>query len=270
MTRLLLIGLDEAEYKDIKNRIDGKVAWYPDLPQVKLEQGTLLVERPNVLNAYLPVDQVIFHGIFEDDYDLLTALALWDGPCLPNALGLLDCRRRIPGLARAVEVSRYRAMRRGFGYGNQRIKTSPGASVAKWGLWHCGEDKALIEEETESGDSWVCGEPTVVEPFITGEAVRIALIGEKYWQIHLDGAGWVKSIHSPESRFMDVDQRLLEDARRLARHFRLEMAGVDYMIDEEGEPHLLEVNHAPNVTVFSEIREAFIDLAEAWAAEARV
>jgi hypothetical protein len=37
------------------------------------------------------------------------------------------------------------------------------------------------------------------------------------------------------------------------------------MVGADGQKHLLEVNHAANVTVFPEIREAFLDLVAAWA-----
>ena len=76
---------------------------------------------------------------------------------------------------------------------------------------------------------------------------------------------WLKSIHHPAAAFMPIDAELLADARALATGLGLEVIGVDYMIGADGSKHLLEVNHAANVTVFPEIREAFLDLAAAWA-----
>ena len=61
-----------------------------------------------------PVSHVLFHGIFEDDFPFLTALALWGGPCLPKARGMMDCRLRIPCLVRALEVTRFGGMLRGY------------------------------------------------------------------------------------------------------------------------------------------------------------
>ena len=36
------------------------------------------------------------------------------------------------------------------------------------------------------------------------------------------------------------------------------MLAVDYMVGTDGTKHLLEVNHIPNVTVFPEIRQAYL------------
>jgi hypothetical protein len=134
-----------------------------------------------------------------------------------------------------------------------------GPAVAKWGNWHCGEDKARFD------DVWTATVPTLFETFIEGEAVRIALVGEHAWQVRMAGDGWLKSIHHPEAAFMPIDPELLEDTRRLADHFGLEIAGVDYIVAPDGSRYLLEVNHVPNVTVFPEVREAYLDLVVRWA-----
>jgi hypothetical protein len=40
------------------------------------------------------------------------------------------------------------------------------------------------------------------------------------------------------------------------------------MVSSDDGWHLLEVNHVPNVTVFPEVREAYLDLVVRWAGEA--
>lgn len=52
---------------------------------------------------------------------------------------------------------------------------------------------------------------------------------------------------------------------RLADQFGLRTVGVDYMVTQDGGRYLLEVNHVPNVTVFPEVREAYLDLVVRWA-----
>jgi hypothetical protein len=133
--------------------------------------------------------------------------------------------------------------------------------VAKWGNWHCGEDKARFV------GSWTASVPTLFEEFIEGEAVRIVLVGEHAWQVRMAGEGWLKSIHDPNADFTPIDPELLADARRLAGHFGLRTVGVDDMVTPEGGRYLLEVNHVPNVTVFPEVREAYLDLVVRWAGE---
>lgn len=48
--------------------------------------------------------------------------------------------------------------------------------------------------------------------------------------------------------------------------FGLEIGAVDYQVEADGTPHLLELNHIPSVTCFEEVRTAYLDLAAAWIA----
>lgn len=257
MGRLLVVGLDEPEIVDLRARLSGPAVCHALLPAIRIEDGALLAERASG-PGMLPVDRVVFHGIFADDYDFLTALALWGGPCLPSARGLLDCRERLPCLARALRITRFGQMSRGWATRGQTVERTH-ETVGKWGNWHCGENKVKFT------GAWTAEQPTILEPFIVGEAVRIALVGERAWQIRLTGDTWLKSIHHADAAFMPIDDELLADARALSTGLGLEVIGVDYMVGADGSKHLLEVNHAANVTVFPEIREAFLDLVAAWA-----
>lgn len=257
MGRLLVVGLDEPEIVDLRRRLGGPAVCHALLPEIRIEDGRLLAERASG-PGLLEIDRVVFHGIFADDYEFLTALALWGGPCLPSARGLLDCRERLPCLARALRITRFGEMARGWATRGQTVARAH-TSVAKWGNWHCGENKARFTGE------FTAQEPTILEPFIEGEAVRIALVGAQAWQIRLAGDSWLKSIHHPAAAFMPIDEELLADARALSAGLGLEVTGVDYMVGADGSKHLLEVNHAANVTVFPEIREAFLELVAAWA-----
>jgi hypothetical protein len=258
MDRLLIVGLDEPEYRDLRARVSGPVVYSDLLPRLRLERGRLLVEKPDSFETFVPVARVIFHGIFEDDLPFLTALALWGGPCLPCARGMMDCRQRLPCLVRALAVTRFGALPRGYA---DRGTTYPGGAdtVAKWGEWHCGENKARF-----SGD-YRAEVPTLFEPFLDGAAVRVHLLGEQAWQLRMGGDDWLKSIHHDSAGFMTPDPDLVEDTRRLQAHFGLEMLAVDYLVAKDGGKHLLEVNHIPNVTVFPELREAYLDYAARWA-----
>jgi len=257
--RILIVGLEETEVSLLKQNLglEYLVVRYDSLPKIKFAEGELSVESPSVPGRFLAVDKVIFHGIFEHDVDFITLLALWNGPCLPNAVGMMDLRQRIPGLARALPVSKYSGIKRGMVIGQQEYFADTEV-VAKWGIWHCGEDKAKFTGE------WTSTETSVIEEFIDGEAVRIMLVGDKYWQIKLTGDSWLKSIHNEGSSAMPVDEGLLNDARNIARHFKLETIGIDYMVGTDGERYLLEVNHIPNVTVFGFVNEAFITYATDW------
>lgn len=257
--RILIVGLDPQDVQSIKLGMDFEYLFvhYDLIPQAQLVKGILYVESPSVQGKYLAVDKVIFHGIFDNDFDFITMLALWNGPCLPNALGMMDLRQRIPGLVRALSASRFSGIKRGMVIDSQEY-VGETESVAKWGIWHCGEDKQRFN------GNWQSAETSVIEEFITGEAVRVMLIGKQHWQIKLTGDDWLKSIHHADSGEMTVDEELLADSRNIALHFGLQMVGIDYMVGSNGEKYLLEVNHIPNVTVFGFMNEVFIEFSRNW------
>jgi hypothetical protein len=255
--RILLIGLEEREINYIRQAVSFLVVAYDMLPNIKLVEGTLWVESTQIPDKYLEVDKVVYHGIFDQDYDFITLLALWGGTCLPNAQGMLDFRLRHAGLVRAVQVSNFGKLPRGMSLKNQ-MWNAQSDTVAKWSNWHCGENKHRFVGE------WQPTEPTVYEPFIVGEAVRIMIIGEQFWQIRLTGENWLKSIHHDEAGEMSAEADLVADGFKIAHHFNMQMVGIDYMVAETGEKYLLEVNHIPNVTVFPFVNEAFLQYAVEW------
>src|SRR5262249_22054904 len=130
--------------------------------------------------------------------------------------------------------------------------------VAKWGNWHCGENKARFT------GSWSSDQPCIIEPFLKGQAVRIVLIGDRFWQIRLEGEDWLKSIHDPRATFTPADEELVTDTRAVRQGFGLEIMANDYIVTDDGSKHLLEVNHIPNVTRFPEIWEAYRDYVVHW------
>lgn len=263
---LLLVGLDEPEVDEIRRRVGSgrSILAFENLPRIQVVRGELRVEHPHAMNHFVAVERVVYHAIFEDDFDFLAALALWGGPCLPGARGMMDLRQRLPGLVRALAVSRFGQNPRGYADRGSALSVDDGVGlVAKWGNWHCGEDKVRVDGR------FTADQPTLLEPYIEGEAVRIVLVGDRAWQVRMAGDGWLKSIHHPGATFMPIDPDLRDDARRLVDAFGLETVGVDYMVAAaDGSRHLLEVNHVPNVTVFPEVRAAYLDRVVAWTGSA--
>jgi hypothetical protein len=261
MKRNCIIGLDQPELSAISSRIDAPVQGHESLPKILVKDGQLFVESVTG-STYVPTSKVVFHGIFEDDHDLIAGLALWGGPCLPDATAMMDCRLKLPCLVRALKYSRFGDPARGY--------ASPGTSypteverIAKWGNWHCGENKLRFSSR------WQAAESSIVERYLHGTAVRIVVIGDRHWQIQLAGDDWLKSIHHSDARFTDVDQDLLDDTREVARGFGLQILANDYIVTDDGIPHLLEVNHIPNVTRFPEIWAAYSEYVVKWLNEAQ-
>jgi hypothetical protein len=252
-----LIGLDPPEAKELRSRVARPVVSYPMLPKLQLRAGELFTSRTGTWDWDGPVGAVVFHGIFEDDLPAFAALALWGGRCLPSAHGMLDCRPRIANLARVRRVSRFAGLPRGYADAGTTF-AAHGPTVAKWGEWHCGEGKERV------GAEWSAAEPTLFEPFLEGQAVRVTAVGDRLWQLRLGGDDWKKSIHHPDTAFVDLDPELAADVRALRDHFDLAVCAADYVVSPDGGKHLLELNHIPNVTQFSEIRAAYLDYAVAW------
>jgi hypothetical protein len=161
------------------------------------------------------------------------------------------------GECRALDVSRFAAPRRGYASRGARYGADD-ERVAKWGNWHCGENKERF------AGVWYAEEASVIEPFIRGQAVRVVVIGEQAWQIKLEGDSWLKSIHHADADFMPLDAELLSDTQAIGRAFGLEILANDYIVGEDGSKHLLEVNHIPNVTRFPALWAAYADFAVGW------
>ncbi|TWT33423.1 hypothetical protein Enr8_32540 [Blastopirellula retiformator] len=170
--RICFIGLDAPQNAYFLSQVPGAVVAHEMLPKIVVQQGRLLVDASSGFGM-TAVSKVVFHGIFEHDHDLIAGLAVWGGPCLPNAKAMMDCRLKLPCLVRALRFSEFAAPARGF--------ASAGATyfaesnhVAKWGDWHCGENKQEF-----SGD-WQADESSIVEPFLAGGAVRVVVIGDQF------------------------------------------------------------------------------------------
>lgn len=254
--RTLIVGLDEPEFTQIQERMDGRITAHETLPRILVKDGELLAQ-PRKGAGWVSISRVVFHSIYEDDLDFIAALALWGGPCLPNARGMMDCRLKLPCLVRALQYTRFGAPARGYAAPGA-LFTTDRERVAKWGNWHCGENKARFSE------SWTGAEPAIIEEFLPGQALRVVIIGDRHWQIRLEGEGWLKSIHPANAAIVDVDPDLLADTEAVRRGFGLELVANDYIVTEDGTPHLLEVNHIPNVTRFPEIWEAYRDYVVQW------
>lgn len=253
--RLCIIGLHQAEYEVIREAYNGPLMWLEAVPKIIVSNGKLFVESNKGLGM-LPVDKVVYHGIYADDFDFLCGLSLWGGECFPNPYAMMNCRLKLPCLVRALRVSNF-GSQRGYISQNTTLETSK-VKVAKWGNWHCGENK-----ERFTGD-WESQHSSILEPFFEGEAVRIILIGEQAWQIRLEGEDWLKSIHSEKADFMEIDEELLADTQQIREALEMNLIANDYIVGQDGTKHLLEVNHIPNVTRFEVLRKAYLAFVKEW------
>jgi hypothetical protein len=253
--RICIIGLEPSLATEIKKNYFGPVIYHELIPKFVVNQGKLYIEKNNGVGM-LSVDKVIFHGIFENDFDLITGLSIWDGPCYPNAHAMMNCRLKLPCLARALKFSKFNSSR-GLISPQTSINVKQ-LTVAKWGNWHCGENKAKFDQ------GWESPEAAIIEPFFEGESVRIVSIGSTNLQIKLEGQDWLKSIHDDKAAFMDIDQELLEDTLNIKKAFGMSMIANDYIVGNDGKRHLLEVNHIPNISRFDLLKSTYLEEVIKW------
>ena len=257
---IAVVGLEQDDVDFIADRVDAPFVQHDIVPEIMVKDGVLWMEKAG-RPRYVPVKKVVFHGIYDNDFDFITGLAIWDGACLPNARAMMDCRLKLPCLVRALEFTQFGTPWRGFASAGTPYTTET-KRVAKWGNWHCGENKEVFDSQ------WTGDEPAIIEDFIEGDSVRVVIIGEQAWQICLQGDDWRKSIHHDTAAIMPIDNALLEDTRRVGGGFGLEIVANDYIVTPQGSRHLLEVNHIPNVTRFPEIRSAYREYVVNWLNEA--
>lgn len=250
-----IIGLDRELQVRLADCFEGRIVFHDCLPKFIVNDNVLYIEKPKGI-GFVKIDILVFHGIFENDLDFITALTFWNGPCFPNPFGMMNCRLKLPCLSRALRISKYGAMR-GMIDHNVEINTSK-EMVAKWGNWHCGENKDKFIGKWKSSDV------SVLEPFFQGEAVRVVMVGSAYLQIKMTGDNWLKSIHHNDSEIMAVDDELLEDTTRLKESLNLDMIANDYIVSSNGEKYLLEVNHIPNMTRFIELQDSYVNHVNEW------
>ena len=84
-----IIGLDERESEEIRDSLDVWAISHLVIPKIMVNDGQLWVEAPNGPRL-VPVNKVVYHGIFENDLNFMVGLALWGGPCLPNPRAMMD------------------------------------------------------------------------------------------------------------------------------------------------------------------------------------
>lgn len=254
---ILTVGFDPPDAAALEARLNRPCLHHESLPRIVVERGKLFAQARDA-DRYTGVCGVVFHGIFEHDLEFLAGLALWAGPCFPNPAAMMDCRLRLPCLVHALKFTRFGGPR---GYASPGAVYSPdGPEVAKWGNWHCGENKARV------AGNWKADEPTLFEPFVTGDAVRVVVIGDTARQVRLAGADWKKSVHAAGAELVPADESLVADTLAIRRGLGLDVIANDYIAAPDGRHYLLEVNHIPSVNCFPELWADYLAAVAGWAA----
>lgn len=123
--------------------------------------------------------------------------------------------------------------------------------VIKAGNLHCGEGKFLIKKE-EDIPQWE--DIATIEPFFNGNSVRILWIEETPFMIKVENeTSWIKNIQGAEiSLIKDIPKEIIDHSRKVKDFFGLDLAGIDYILEENNDFHFLEYNQFPGIPMFEE------------------
>lgn len=143
-----------------------------------------------------------------------------------------------------------------------QIKARP--AVFKVGNSHRGEGKYLVNSIEDTFGIPCDGDLMTVEPFYTGASVRALFIGVYGFGLRLDNdQSWLKNTAGANISRCELSNEIIDHACAVANEFGLEIAGVDYIVEDDGSFHFLEVNQFPGVANIddriTECAEAFFD-----------
>ncbi len=254
MDLLVAVGLDADVVEQLRGRVDARLVAYPAVPRLYSVDGRVLVESASVVGRWLEPRGVVFYGYFDDAGPARRALALGATPTLPDVRATLPLDERAMALMLAARADEP-GPGRGFVPRGTPLKVDR-EHVVKWGNRHCGEDKERVTGSVEMASD------AVIEPFVEGRSVRVLIVGERAWQLHYESADWRKNVRATVTT-VEEDARLVARARRTTEKLGLAIAGVDYIVNEEGAV-LLEVNAYPGFEDMPEARDAFVEMAASW------
>lgn len=180
-------------------------------------------------------------------------------PCWPDPSVLLQIDDRFTVLQKCVEA----------GLVNHPVVFSTWADrqgiemtlntpyVLKVGNQHQGEGKFMIHgdgiNEVPEWEGIASAEPY----FANCVSARALTIGDREFSLRFDNpTSWIKnSAGADVAAWPEAPEAMWEHARRVHRHFGLEVSGIDYVIEKDGTPHFLEFNSFPGVGATDEIAE---------------
>lgn len=125
--------------------------------------------------------------------------------------------------------------------------------VLKIGTQHRGINKFLISS-VQDLPKW--DGIATMEPFFEGDSVRILKIGSEVFSFRItNDFSWIKNSPGAEIDIYNPSDELVQHALDCAKYFNLDVAGVDYIVENDGNFHFLEINQYPGLGVFEEIEE---------------
>lgn len=125
--------------------------------------------------------------------------------------------------------------------------------VLKVGTDHRGIGKYLIKSRQDWPDF---KDLATVEPYFEGKSVRVLIIGDDIFGIEtVNNSSWIKNSPGGDMIEYKLNDELIEHAIKVSKLFDLDVAGVDYIVNDDGF-HFLEINQYPGLYGFDNIVKA--------------
>lgn len=257
MDLLVTIGLD-APVVDALARLETHVISFPAPPKTLAIDGRAYVESARKVGRLLRPRGIVYYGYFDtpEAGNVRRALAIADTPTFPDVRRTIMLDDKTLGLVLALGAGAAKLDRSFFPPGE--LPVFEGERVLKWGNRHCGEDKI----RARSGH--LQQHAALGEPFVHGTSERVLLVGERSWHLRYESDDWRKNVDGIVES-IDPNLTLVTQARRVADHLGLAVAGVDFIV-RDGVPYLLEVNAYPSLDDAPGATEAFVaEITRFWA-----
>jgi glutathione synthase/RimK-type ligase-like ATP-grasp enzyme len=229
-----------------------KERWQHTMCANKLVESGKYIKRNNFNNEV--IKGVIFYADMDNkDLELENLKLIKEKhiPCFPSPYILSNMIDRHYVLSQCVKA--------GFvshnvvqTYYNENLKFNFPV-VLKTGNSHRGHDKYLIFDNDFPKWDGIA----TLEPYFDGESVRILIIGNDIFGLKLENhESWIKNASGAEVYPFDPSDALVNHAKSVAKFWGLEIAGVDYILEENGSFHFLEINQFPGIAATDEIVES--------------
>lgn len=136
--------------------------------------------------------------------------------------------------------------------------------VVKCGNTHRGYDKFLIQSKSDLDSIQPWQNIATFEPYFIGDSIRALIVNNRIFGIKIDNeSSWIKNGPGADVTCVELSNELIQHALDCANLSKLEIAGVDYIIEKSGKFHFLEINQFPGLSNISEectfYTEKFLD-----------
>ncbi len=220
----------------------------------KLVQSEFAIDRLRRENRPREVLSGIIHYADVSDKEIerhnLQIIIDYKVPCWPNPHTLLRMLDRHSVMRECVEAG---LVEHDIFQSDKFASQMPFPLVLKTGTEHRGIGKYLVHSVRDIPE-WE-GVATM-EPYFEGESVRVLIIGQDVFSFKTTNPdSWIKNSPGADIEKCLVPDDMVQHAKYTADLFGLDIYGVDYILEDDGTFHFLEINQYPGLGVFEDVEE---------------